>query len=293
MNQIKGAGVALVTPFKSDKSIDYCGLEKLINHSINGGIDYLVIMGTTGESVTLNKEEKNKIIKFCKAINDNRLPIILGVGGNNTTQVLQEISSINLDGIYAILSVSPYYNKPTQDGIYEHYKEISKKSKIPIIMYNVPSRTGSNINANTVIKLANNCDNIIGIKEASGNIEQIMQIINNKPDNFQVISGDDALTVPMIYLGASGVISVIGQVYPNDFSDMVKEALAGNITNANFLHYKLLDFYKPLYDEGNPVGVKAALELINICYSHVRKPLLKASPKIFDDIKTLSVKYST
>ncbi|MAB94541.1 MAG: 4-hydroxy-tetrahydrodipicolinate synthase [Flavobacteriales bacterium] len=280
MDKIKGTGVALVTPFNSNNSIDYIGLEKLINHVIDGGVDYLVVLGTTGESATLSSSEKADVIEFCKKINNNRLPIVLGIGGNNTLKVIAQLNEYNLNGIDAILSVSPSYNKPSQEGIINHYSLISKSCRLPIILYNVPSRTSSNISAHTVLHLASNFENIIGIKEASGNLDQIMQIIKKKPKDFIVISGDDSLTLPMIYLGAQGVISVIGQVLPRVVSKMVKFGISSNVSAANKLHYSIYDIYGPLYDEGNPVGVKACLEILDICHSFVRPPLIQASSSI-------------
>ena len=287
MNKIKGTGVALVTPFNEDKSVDYKGLENLLNHVIDGGIDYLVLMGTTGESVTLSKGEKVAVVDFCKKINNSRIPVVLGIGGNNTMQVVEDIKSANLDGIDAILSVSPAYNKPSQEGIYQHYKMISGNCPLPIIVYNVPGRTASNISAETIIRLANDFENIVAVKEASGDMDQIMKIIKNKPSDFVVLSGDDGLTLPMIHMGAEGVISVIGQSHPKEYSDMVSFGLSGNKEIANQLHNKLYDFYVPLYAEGNPVGVKACLELLGICKSQVRLPLVEASDAIKNELKSL------
>ena len=287
MDKIKGTGVALVTPFNEDKSLDYKGLENLLNHVIDGGIDYLVLMGTTGESVTLSKGETVAVVDFCKKINNSRVPVVLGIGGNNTMQVVEDIKSANLDGIDAILSVSPAYNKPSQEGIYQHYKMISKNCPLPIIVYNVPGRTASNISAETTVRLANDFENIVAVKEASGDMDQIMKIIKNKPSNFVVLSGDDGLTLPMIHMGAEGVISVIGQSHPKEYSDMVSFGLSGNQEIANQLHNKLYDFYVPLYAEGNPVGIKACLELLGICKSQVRLPLVEASDAIKNELKSL------
>jgi len=287
MDKIKGTGVALVTPFNEDKSVDYKGLENLLNHVIDGGIDYLVLMGTTGESVTLSKGEKVAVVDFCKKINNSRVPVVLGIGGNNTMQVVEDIKSANLDGIDAILSVSPAYNKPSQEGIYQHYKMISENCPLPIIVYNVPGRTASNISAETTVRLANDFENIVAVKEASGDMDQIMKIIKNKPSNFVVLSGDDGLTLPMIHMGAEGVISVIGQSHPKEYSDMVSFGLSGNQEIANQLHNKLYDFYVPLYAEGNPVGIKACLELLGICKSQVRLPLVEASDAIKNELKSL------
>lgn len=287
MDKIKGTGVALVTPFNNDKSVDYEGLENLLNHVINGGVDYLVLMGTTGESTTLSKTERMEVVDFCKKINNGRLPIVLGIGGNNTMQVVADIKAANLENIAAILSVSPSYNKPSQEGIYQHYKMISESSPLPIIVYNVPGRTSSNISAATTVRLATDFKNIVGVKEASGDMDQIMKILKNKPADFVVLSGDDGLTLPMIHMGAEGVISVIGQSHPKDFSDMVSFGLSGNKKLANQIHYKLYDFYGPLYAEGNPVGVKACLEMLGICKAVVRLPLVEASNTIKNELKKL------
>ncbi|MEC7863448.1 MAG: 4-hydroxy-tetrahydrodipicolinate synthase [Bacteroidota bacterium] len=280
MDKIKGTGVALVTPFNNDKSVDYKGLENLLQHVINGGVDYLVLMGTTGESTTLSTAEKNEVVDFCKKINNGRLPIVLGIGGSNTMQVVTDIKTAHLEGIDAILSVSPAYNKPSQEGIYQHYKMISESCPLPIILYNVPGRTSSNIFSHTTVRLATDFKNIVGVKEASGDLDQIMKILKNKPADFVVLSGDDGLTLPMIHMGAEGVISVIGQSHPKDFSDMVSFGLSGNKKLANQIHHKLYNFYGPLYAEGNPVGVKACLELLGICKAVVRLPLIEATDTI-------------
>lgn len=287
MKEIFGTGVALVTPFNLDFSIDFTSLEKLINYVIDGGVDYLVVLGTTGESVTLTKDEKYQVINFCKKINNNRLPLILGIGGSSTKQVIKDIDSTNLVGVDAILSVSPSYNKPSQEGIYQHYRSISESTDLPIILYNVPGRTSSNVEAKTTLRLAHEFNNIVAIKEASGDLDQILKIIKNKPRNFSVLSGDDGLTLPMINMGAKGVISVIGQSFPEKFSHMVNLALNGEQNQANKIHLELYDFYKPLYNEGNPVGIKACLELQAICSSIVRLPLIKASDNIINDLKLL------
>ena len=287
MEKIKGTGVALVTPFNDDFSVDYTSLEKLINYQIEGGIDYLVLMGTTGESAVLSIKEKEEIIAFCIKINNGVLPIVLGIGGNNTLALVEEIKNTNFIGVDALLSVSPSYIKPSQEGIYLHYKMIAESCPLPIILYNVPGRTSSNMKAETTLRLANDFENIVAVKEASGNMDQIMKIIKNKPSNFIVLSGDDVLTLPMIYMGVEGVISVIGQSHPEDYSNMVSFGLSKNNSIANQLHYKLYDFYRPLYAEGNPTGVKACLELLGICKSVVRPPLISASDTIKKEIKSL------
>ena len=287
MKKIKGTGVAIITPFNTDFSIDYVGLEKLLNYQIKGGIDYLVLMGTTGESAVLSKTEKQEIIAFCKKINAGRLPIVLGIGGNNTLALVEEIKATDFTGIDAVLSVSPAYNKPTQQGIYQHYKLITESCPLPIILYNVPGRTASNIMSETILRLANDFENIVAVKEASGDMDQIMKIIKDKPADFVVLSGDDGLTLPMIHMGAEGVISVIGQSHPKDYSDMVSFGISGNKKIANQIHYKLYDYYEPLYAEGNPAGVKACLELLGICKAFVRPPLVEASDAIKIQLKSL------
>ena len=272
-----GTGVALVTPFNNDKSVDFDALDRIVSHTLKGGVEFIVVLGTTGEPATMKKDEKKKVVaSVIKSVN-NRVPVVIGIGGNDTAEVIETIHSSELDGISAILSVSPYYNKPSQKGIYEHFSAIAKTSPLPLIIYNVPGRTSTNINAETTLKLANDHSNIIGVKEASGNFVQIMQILKDKPAHFRVISGDDALTLPMIYLGAKGVISVIANSHPRQYSDMVRAALKGDSEKANTLHYRLLDYIGALFDEGSPTGVKAALELLGICTKTVRLPLVSAS----------------
>jgi len=289
---IHGTGVALVTPFLADGSIDFKGLENLVNHCIAGGVEYLVVMGTTGESATLTTAEKALVLREVKRINAGRVPIIYGAGGNNTQAVIDGFSTTDLDGVSALLSVSPYYNKPTQEGIYQHYKAIATASPLPILLYNVPGRTSSNISAATTLRLARDFKNIIAIKEASGNMEQIMDLLKNKPEGFEVISGDDNLTYPMIALGAKGVISVSGQGMPKIFSQMVRNALTGKWPEALAGHYELFDFTNLLFAEGNPGGIKAALKALNICEDHLRLPLWRVSTdlylKIEMEVKRLS-----
>ena len=285
MNKIKGTGVALITPFNEDFSIDYVSLEKLINHQIDGAIDYLVVMGTTGESVVLNKSEKREVVDFCKKINAGRLPIILGLGSNNTFSLVEEIKSTDFDGIDAVLSVSPYYNKPTQDGIYLHYKMIAEVCPLPIILYNVPGRTASNISAETTLRLANDFENIVAVKEASGDLQQIAEIIEKRPANFLVLSGDDGLTSKMIAMGGDGVIAVIGQSHPKDFSAMVRAGLKGDIEKANQLHEKLNPIYEPLYIDGNPAGIKATLNIMGICKNILRPPLVVVTDETYNNLK--------
>ncbi|PCI96562.1 MAG: 4-hydroxy-tetrahydrodipicolinate synthase [Flavobacteriales bacterium] len=291
MNNFKGTGVAIVTPFNEDKSVDYNSLEKLVEHLISNGIDYLVVQGTTGESVTLSKQEKEETLAFIIKINNGKLPIVLGIGGNCTATVVEDLQSTNLTGVDAILSVSPYYNKPTQEGIYQHYKAVAEVATLPIILYNVPGRTSSNILPETTLRLANDFDNIIGVKEASGSLEQCMEIINNKPFNFFVISGDDALTLPMIACGGDGVISVIANAFPKGFSDMVNAALKTEMEDAKSLHYKYFEMIHYLFVEGNPAGVKAALKELGITGNTVRLPLVNVSEKTNNKIKELMATY--
>ncbi len=287
MDIIKGTGVALVTPFNEDFSIDFKSLENIINNVINGGVDFLVVLGTTGESVVLNKYERREVIDFCIRINNNRLPIVLGLGSNNTLDLIKEIKLTNFSGIDAILSVSPYYNKPTQDGIYLHYSMIAEVSPVPIIIYNVPGRTATNITSDTTIRLANDFKNIIAIKEASGDLKQIEQIIKYRPKDFLVLSGDDELTLKIIELGGDGVIAVIGQAYPEIFSNMVSQIIKGNIKRAIEFHKSLVLIYPPLYNDGNPAGIKASLNIMGICKNVVRPPLVPVSESVYNKLKEI------
>ena len=285
MKRISGTGVALITPFNEDKTIDYTSLDKLINKVIEGGIDFLVVLGTTGEATSINDSEKKELINFIVKLNNKRLPLVLGIGGNNTNKLIKEIDNTDLSDFDAILSVTPYYNKPSQNGLYHHYAEISKSSPIPIILYNVPSRTGINMSPETTIQLANDFKNIISIKEASGDINQIKYILKNKPKNFDVLSGDDGLTLEIIQNGGTGVISVIGQSNPEEFSSLVKFALNGKLSDAKILHEKLYGLYHYLYSEGNPSGVKAFLSLQGVCKNYLRLPLVPISSELFNDFK--------
>jgi 4-hydroxy-tetrahydrodipicolinate synthase len=270
--KLKGTGVALVTPFKSDMSIDFDALTKLVNYQIDNGTNYLVILGTTGESPTISKEEKQEIIQHIKLVNNGRLTLVLGIGGNDTFVVAENIKNQDFDGISAILSVSPYYNKPNQNGIYNHYKYLADNSPRPIILYNVPGRTGSNISVETTLKLAEH-PNILGTKEASGNFSQCMEIIKHRPANFSVISGDDAFTLPFIAMGMDGVISVIANAFPAQFSKMVALSLEGKIAAAQPIHYELLDAMNLIFADGSPGGIKVILEKLGICGVEVRMPL--------------------
>lgn len=277
MKELLGTGVALVTPFNEDKSVDFEGLERLVNFQIENGVNYLVVLGTTGEPATLTAEEKEQVKNTIIKVNNGRLHLVLGIGGNNTAAVVNEVQTTDLSAFTAILSVSPYYNKPSQEGIYQHFKAIAEASSKPIIIYNVPGRTGKNIEATTVIRLANDFKNIVAVKEAAGDIVQAMRLIQHKPKDFMVISGDDMIALPMVLAGGAGVISVIGQGLPKDFSEMIQQGLSGNVTEAYKLHYKVMDSIDYIFEEGNPAGIKALLSKINICSLNVRLPLVKAS----------------
>jgi 4-hydroxy-tetrahydrodipicolinate synthase len=277
MNKFYGTGVALVTPFNADGTVDYDGLRRLIDHLIDGKVEYLVSLGTTGEASTLNKDEKKKIWEFTAEVNNGRLPLVAGIGGNDTAAVVHSIKTFEANGYDAILSASPYYNKPTQEGIYQHYKAISESSALPVFLYNVPGRTASNVSPETTCRLATDCKNIIGTKEASGNFDQFNQIMRDKPADFLLISGDDPVALPMISLGAVGVISVIGNALPKQLSDMIRLALQGDYAAALPKHLELIEFTRMMFAEGNPAGVKAALKHLGVCDDQVRLPLVKVS----------------
>lgn len=280
MNKFHGTGVALVTPFNADGTVDYDGLKRLINHLINGKVEYLVSLGTTGEASTLNIDEKKKIWEFTVEVNNGRLPLIAGIGGNDTAEVINSIRTFEISGYDAVLSASPYYNKPTQEGIYQHYKAISESSHLPVLLYNVPGRTASNVSPETTCRLASDCKNIIGTKEASGSFDQFNQIMRDKPTDFMLISGDDPVAMPMIALGAVGVISVIGNALPRQLSDMIRLSLNADFKAASPAHLNLIEFTRLMFAEGNPAGVKAALKHLNICDDHVRLPLVKVSDEL-------------
>lgn len=290
MNLFKGAGVALVTPFNADMSIDFPALRRLVAEQISGGTNYLVVQGTTGESPTLNSEEKKQVLETVLEVNNGKLPIVYGVGGNNTLEVAEAFTKIP-KGVDGILSVAPYYNKPTQAGYLAHYKALASATDLPIILYNVPGRTGSNVLAETTLELAE-IKNIVAMKEASGNMEQIMEIIRCKPQGFLVLSGDDAITLPLIAAGADGVISVVANSFPTHFSQMVTSALNGDFETARKLHYDLLPVTKLLFAEGNPGGVKIALEELGWMKPFMRLPLVQVSEglkaKIVAETKKLS-----
>ncbi len=274
MQSLIGTGVALVTPFKKDFSVDTEALAKITNYVIEGGVEYLVILGTTAESATLNAEEKELVIETIVTANNGRVPMVLGVGGNNTAKVVEELKTRDLSRFAAILSVSPYYNKPTQEGIYQHFKAVSEASPISIIVYNVPGRTASNMLPSTVIRLAKDFKNIIGIKEAAGDIVQAMKLIQTKPEGFLVISGDDMITLPMVLAGGAGVISVIGEGFPKEFSEMVRLGLNKKVVEAYKIHYKLADSIDMIFEQGNPAGIKEVFKHLGLSENTVRLPLV-------------------
>lgn len=286
MNKLTGTGAALITPFKADLSIDIDALKSLVEYQIKCGINYLVVLGTTAESVTLSKEEKRKVIKTIIDANRNRLPLVLGIGGNDTASLVEELKSTDLSAFDAVLSVSPYYNKPTQEGIYQHYKALANASPKPLIIYNVPGRTASNILPATVQRLANDFPNIIGVKEAAGDIVQAMKLTSILPKDFLVISGDDMITLPMVLAGGHGVISVIAQGFPAEFSKMVRLGLEGKVKEAYELHYKIAPSIEMIFAEGNPAGIKSLLSSKGMVESVLRLPLVPASEKLRTDIET-------
>lgn len=285
MKEFIGTGVALVTPFKKDFSVDVEALKRIVRHNINGGVEYLVVLGTTAESATLSKEEKELVIKTIVEENAGKLPLVLGVGGNNTHEVVNELKTRDLSAFQAILSVSPYYNKPTQEGIYQHFKMIAENSPIPVILYNVPGRTASNMLPTTVIRLANDFKNVIGIKEAAGDIVQAMKLIQNKPKDFLVISGDDMITLPMVLAGGSGVISVIAEGFPKEFSEMVRLGLQRKVNEAYDLHYKLADSIDMIFEQGNPAGIKEVFKHLGISENTVRLPLVNVNQDLSNRLK--------
>lgn len=285
---MKGTGVALITPFNKDYSIDFDSLANVIEHCISGKLEYLVALGTTGESPTLNKDEKKQVYKFIAEQTRGRVPLVAGIGGNDTRDVCDTIKSFDFTGYEAILSVSPFYNKPNQEGIYMHYMELAKVAPKPIIIYNVPGRTGAGINAATTIRLANASDKFIATKEASGNAEIFMDILKDKPQHFSVISGDDNLTVPFLAMGMTGVISVIAQAYPKLFSDMVRFALDGKFTEAREIHFRLYEMMKTIFADGSPGGIKVVMESMGLCKNVVRLPLAPVSKQVEEKLLGLA-----
>lgn len=277
MQSLIGTGVALVTPFKKDFSVDVEALKRIVNYQIDNGIEYLVVLGTTGEPATLKKEEKELVIKTVIETNNGRLPLVLGVGGNNTAEVVEELKTRDFTGFSAVLSVSPYYNKPTQEGIYQHFKAIAEASPLPVILYNVPGRTGSNVLPATVIRLANDFKNIVAIKEAAGDIVQAMKLIQLKPKDFLVISGDDMVTLPMVLAGGAGVISVIAEGFPKQFSEMVRLGLQRKVDEAYKIHYEIADSIDMIFEQGNPGGVKEIFKSLGLSENTVRLPLVNVN----------------
>lgn len=290
MEKFRGVGVALVTPFQANGQVDFAGLQRLVEHQISKGTDYLVVQGTTGESATLNIDEKKAVLDFVIEINAGRLPVVLGIGGNNTAAVIETIKATDFKNIDGILSVSPYYNKPSQEGIYQHYKAIANATNMPIILYNVPGRTMSNVTADTTLRIAKDCKNVVAVKEASGNLEQIMKIIQYKPEGFLVLSGDDALTLPHMAIGGDGVISVVANAFPKRFSMLVHAAMDNNMDLARDKHYELIEIIQALFIDGNPGGIKHVLKLLNICEDHLRLPLVPVNDDVARKLYNLTAK---
>jgi len=285
MKGLKGTGVAIVTPFRNDSSVDFAALGRIVDHVIKGNINYIVVLGTTGESVTLTKDEKRAVVSYVQETTDKRVPVIVGMGGNNTQEIINNIRHTDFSGIDGILSVTPYYNKPTQKGIIQHFKAIATCSPVPVILYNVPGRTSSNISADTCLALATECDNITGIKEASGDMNQILRIIKGKPENFSVISGDDMLTIPLIAAGGVGVISVLANAFPSQCADLVANCLKNNFRVAREIQFRMLELTELLFTEGNPSGVKAMLNARGLCQNILRLPLVPVSRNTYSRIQ--------
>jgi 4-hydroxy-tetrahydrodipicolinate synthase len=285
--KFKGTGIAIVTPFHADGKIDWENYKKLIEFWIKGKVEYLVVLGTTGESVTIHGKEKQEVFSFVGSQVNGRIPLVAGIGGNDTNEVIEGMKNFDLKGYDAILSVAPYYNKPNQEGIFQHYKAVDAATPLPVIMYNVPGRTGQNVTADTQLRIAKSCKNIFATKEASGNFDQIMQIIKYKPENFMVISGDDGITLPMIACGADGVISVVANAYPLEFSEMVRLCLKGDFEGARKLHYKYTDIIISMFAEGSPSGVKAYLSEMGLCGNYFRQPVWEVSRKHLEIIRGL------
>ncbi len=285
-DRLRGLGVALVTPFREDASIDYNALSRLLDHVTKGGVNYLVVLGTTGESVTLNEDERKAVVEFIIAHTRPHFPIIVGIGGNNTQHVIEQIDGFNFDDIDGILSVAPYYNKPTRGGLFEHYRSIAAASPVPVILYNVPGRTGVNIPAETTLELAHAVQNIVAIKEASGNLNQIIRIAKDKPEDFLIISGDDALTLPIMSVGGSGVISVAANAYPRPFRQIIDTALSGDYPKASSIHYRFARMIDLLFADGNPGGIKAVLSEMGLIENYLRLPLVPVREDIQKHIRS-------
>ncbi len=283
--RFRGTGVAIVTPFRKSGAIDFDASERIIEYIISGGCEFIVSLGTTGESPTVSRQERKALLEHTVKVINGRVPLVLGIGGNNTSDVVLLIHNTPFNGIDAILSVAPYYNKPQQEGIYQHFKLVSQACPVPVIIYTVPGRTGSNIQPQTTLRLAEECQNIIGIKEASGNFDQIFQVLRDRPEGFLVLSGDDALTLPMLAAGADGVISVTAQAFPSDFSDLVRAGMKGDFSEARAIHFRLLEFMNLLFTDGSPSGIKAALEIMNMASNYMRLPLVPVRQDVYQKIQ--------
>lgn len=292
MKKFIGTGVALITPFKKDFSVDVDALQRIVEYNISEGVDYLVVLGTTAETATLTFEEKELVKSTVIRANNNRVPLVLGVGGNNTAEVISQLNRENLKGFDAILSVSPYYNKPTQEGIYQHFKCIAEKSPLPVILYNVPGRTSSNMLPKTVVRLANEFDNIIGIKEAAGDLVQAMQLIKETPKDFLVISGDDIITLPMVLAGGAGVISVIAEGFPKPFSTLVNLALDRKVDEAYAIQYQMMEIIDMIFEQGNPAGIKEVFKHLGLCENTLRLPLVPVNEELSIRIKNFVNKFN-
>ena len=286
-NKFRGTGVAIVTPFKKSGAIDFDAYEKIIDFTIKNGIDFIVALGTTGEASTLSKQEKRTLIEFSVEKIKRRVPLVVGIGGNNTSELVLSIHATPFKGVDAILSVCPYYNKPQQEGLYQHFRIVAEASPVPVILYTVPSRTSSNLTASTTLRLANDFNNIIGIKEASGNFDQIYQLLKHKPEGFIVLSGDDGLTLPLIAAGCDGVISVVANAFPKEFSQMVRFSLEGDFQNARYIHFQLIELINSLFADGSPAGIKAALSIKKLCAENLRLPLVPVNKEVRTLIKKL------
>lgn len=285
-NPFLGTGIAIVTPYNQDGSVDHEALKKIVNFNVENGTNYIVISGTTGESVTITKQEKKEIIKTIRDANANRLPLVLGIGGNNTAAVIEEINATDLSDFAGILSVSPYYSKPTQEGMYQHFKAIAEACPVPIILYNVPGRTAKNMEPATVLRLANDFENIVAVKEAGNNLQQYYELLRDKPEDFSVISGDDDLALGVVLAGGAGVISVIGQAFPKEFSKMIQLGLEGKAKESFEIHFKLMEIINLIFSENNPAGIKAVLKTLDLCSDKVRLPLVEASSELTEKIES-------
>jgi 4-hydroxy-tetrahydrodipicolinate synthase len=291
MKRFKGTGVAIITPFKNDSSIDFAALGRVVNHVIKGGVNFIVAMGTTGEASTLTMDEKQAVISFVTETNDSRIPIVIGIGGNNTQEIINFIREIDLSGVDGILSVAPYYNKPSQRGIFEHFKAIATCSPLPVIIYNVPGRTSCNITSDTCLELAHECENIVGVKEASGDLAQIMRIIKGKTESFLVISGDDMMTIPILAAGGAGVISVLANAFPAECTELVNQSLKNNFKTAREIQFRFLEAIELLFADGNPAGIKAFMSVMDLCQNNLRLPLVPVNRTIYTRIQKVTEEF--